>query len=795
MGNKLGQYEIIRELGRGGMGVVYLARDPDLDRKVAIKVLSQPISDDDVMVQRFLREARSAASLNHPNIVQVYFVGKHEDKHFFVMEFIKGRDLSDLIKEQGRMDPESAAQIILQAASGLAMAHDAGIFHRDIKPSNLIIDDKGLVKIADFGIAFKQEVGQKLTATGQFLGTPGYLCPEICLGETTDQRSDIFSLGIVFFEMLSGFSPFEADSPMAMMHKVVTAEVPDISQVNEAVDEKLVRILKKMVAKDRDHRFQNCHDLQTELESYLGIRRSQIGTRPYVASDHAKKTVAVTPPPPPTPEPVMAPPQPPVRPQVAPPPAAPRSRKSSSGILVWAILLFGFIAAALGIGGYLFWDWKTQQPGNRDVPLSAMAEDSPESVPESEMDTPYRDETISKSQVEESSEAVADQSNPQETGQQHLMEGNASKGRSPIEVETSQFEPEEAMEVTSEPMRAEARGSEDEVFSRKASPQPSLVATKMAKNDRQNLPILRGVRDPFGTSPVELPSQPTVYLNLEGDPIFAESMHDALAEVLRKDGYKVLNPFWEESNSGQHMGALQLFEDRSMTNQADLVVRFQAVPLGRMGVEYGRRSGGYRINDITRVMAQLVIPGQGRFGLVPWMSTVQYNVDTAEGEAGSIAKKIGQDWMSNALASIKQPGAPVLLAANGDAWVSDAVLFYLQAALIERGIPCLNLTELGIDPNSNTLEQLKRQSGAKGLITVGNSFLGDEQIQAYGQSSTLYSYRLRFQFQDLIEKETLQAKRTSFKFASLSLDGEAKLIVSEVLQDWNETLHAWHPSR
>jgi serine/threonine protein kinase len=269
MKTHLGHYEIVAELGRGGMGVVYKGFEPALGRFVAIKELSPSLAHDPALVERFLREARSMAALNDPHIIQIYFIGQENEQPFFVMEFVEGESLSALLKREGRLSPETALKILHQTAQGLASAHERGVIHRDIKPGNLMLGPRGVVKIADFGIALATtDLSKKLTSTGEFVGTPGYLSPEVCLGKPVDQRSDIFSLGIVLFEMLSGKTPFSDESPLGLMLEVVKAEIPDVRQLNDKVDAQAAAILAKMLAKDPTERFQNCHDLAAAVHAH-----------------------------------------------------------------------------------------------------------------------------------------------------------------------------------------------------------------------------------------------------------------------------------------------------------------------------------------------------------------------------------------------------------------------------------------------------------------------------------------------------------------------------------------------
>jgi serine/threonine-protein kinase len=266
MKQQLGHYDIVAELGRGGMGVVYKGYEASLNRYVAIKVLADSLAHDPAVKERFLREARSMAALNDPHIIQIYFIGDDDGQTFFVMEFVDGESLGSVLKREGMLHPDQAARIVYQTAQGLATAHDRGVIHRDIKPGNILITSRGNVKIADFGIALStQDFSKKLTSTGEFVGTPGYLSPEVCLGKPVDQRSDIFSLGIVLFEMLAGRMPFTDESPLGLMLEVVKAEIPDVCTLNSEVDPELSRILARMIAKDPADRYQSCQELIADL--------------------------------------------------------------------------------------------------------------------------------------------------------------------------------------------------------------------------------------------------------------------------------------------------------------------------------------------------------------------------------------------------------------------------------------------------------------------------------------------------------------------------------------------------
>lgn len=270
MGEKevIGKYEIVTELGRGGMGVVYKAWEESLRRHVAIKMLGDRLTQDEAVVTRFMREARSVADLNHPNVIQVFAVDTHEGKPYFAMEYIEGQSLSSLIEQEGKLKPGRALAILKEIASGLSAAHNKGVVHRDIKPDNIMLTGHGGVKVLDFGIAQLEDQNSKLTGTGMAIGTPNYVSPEVCLAQHVDNRSDLFSLGVVFYEMLTGDKPFEADSPLQMMTNVVHSEVPDITKLNSDVEPRLRSILDHLLAKNPDNRYQSASELLEDIESY-----------------------------------------------------------------------------------------------------------------------------------------------------------------------------------------------------------------------------------------------------------------------------------------------------------------------------------------------------------------------------------------------------------------------------------------------------------------------------------------------------------------------------------------------
>ena len=266
--NQLGRYEVIRELGQGAMGIVYQAKDPLIDRVVAIKTINLGLALDekDEYEGRFYQEAKAAGRLNHPNIVTIYDVGKSGDIAYIAMEFLQGRELRDIMNDGGLLPVDHVLDITAQVASGLSYAHEYDIIHRDVKPSNIMVIRDGQVKITDFGIA-RMASSAVRTQTGMVLGSPKYMSPEQVMGREIDQRSDIFSLGVMLYEMLTGLAPFNGDNVNAIMYQTLNAVPAPPNSVNAAVPEMLNFIVAKALAKGVDDRYQNAKDFAADLRA------------------------------------------------------------------------------------------------------------------------------------------------------------------------------------------------------------------------------------------------------------------------------------------------------------------------------------------------------------------------------------------------------------------------------------------------------------------------------------------------------------------------------------------------
>jgi len=255
----IGEYEILAELGRGGMATVYLGHDIALDRKVAIKVMSPALLTGEGMVERFKREARTAASLSHPNIIPIYAVKEGDQIVYFVMKFVEGRPLDSIIKETGQLPIPMAQQILQQVGAGLGYAHKRGIIHRDVKPANVMVDTEGWAVVTDFGIAKVTET-KGLTMTGATVGTPSYMSPEQCAAKELTGASDQYSLGVVAYEMLAGKLPFVADSIMAIMYSHFNEPPPPLRTVRPDLPSEIEQAVMKMLAKEPENRFPTVED-------------------------------------------------------------------------------------------------------------------------------------------------------------------------------------------------------------------------------------------------------------------------------------------------------------------------------------------------------------------------------------------------------------------------------------------------------------------------------------------------------------------------------------------------------
>src|SRR5687767_121303 len=297
-GKSFGHYEIIKQIGEGGMGEVYLAKDKKLDRKVAIKILNEEFSQNESNLQRFVSEAKAASALNHPNILTIYEFGEAEDARFIVSEYIEGKTLREIIRESKLTLPQ-ILDISIQITGALSAAHKAHLVHRDIKPENIMIRHDGYVKVLDFGLAKLVEqknkpilsleeptVRRDLTAKGVIVGTVNYMSPEQAKGERVDVRTDIFSLGVLIYEMLASKPPFAGGNAIETLGSILNKDPVPLSRQTPEVPHELERIINKALRKDREQRYQTAKDLLIDLQDVRRDLEFQNKLERAVAPDH-----------------------------------------------------------------------------------------------------------------------------------------------------------------------------------------------------------------------------------------------------------------------------------------------------------------------------------------------------------------------------------------------------------------------------------------------------------------------------------------------------------------------------
>lgn len=295
IGKDLGDYHIVRLLAKGGMGIVYEAEQILLKRKVALKILPKDLINEYISLERFQHEAQSVANLHHPNIVQVYQFAGWQNCYFFAMEFIEGKTLEEILRlKKVSANKEAiplnwALDIIIQVLKALDYAHGKGVIHRDIKPANIMIDISGRVFLTDFGLAKNQETEKNIEVEGLTLGTPEYMSPEQANGEKLDLRTDIYSMGLILYETLTGDTPYQGDSPVSIIaNKIVKENVRRPTELNPDIPPEIERIILKAVAKQRSERFQSAQEMLGALEKFCSEQKISEIVRSTAAKEKAK---------------------------------------------------------------------------------------------------------------------------------------------------------------------------------------------------------------------------------------------------------------------------------------------------------------------------------------------------------------------------------------------------------------------------------------------------------------------------------------------------------------------------
>jgi serine/threonine-protein kinase len=355
-----GKYEIIRLVGKGGMGAVFLAHDLTLEREVAIKVLPPDFSTDPQVIKRFQQEAKTAARLDHTNIIPIYRVESEEGLNYFVMKYISGTSLEDVLESKQPLTYDYVQRILWEAACALGHAHSRGVVHRDVKPANIMFDHDGRVMLTDFGISKALQSASGLTGTGMIIGTPHYMAPEQAKGQPVDGRADQYSLGVVAYRLLAGSLPFSGDSVHTILYKHIFEEAPRVSALRRDIPRFLTDPIQRALSKDPAERFPTMEDFATAIWPEQPVtatgkatprpvlRRPAPGPRTSgsVTADDPTEHVASAAAAPTTPLPSV---------RARPAPAARPAAKRSSRAGLWALLAL----VALGAGGYVWWSGRT----------------------------------------------------------------------------------------------------------------------------------------------------------------------------------------------------------------------------------------------------------------------------------------------------------------------------------------------------------------------------------------------------------------------------------------------------
>lgn len=602
----LGRYHIISELGRGGMGVVYKAVDPKLERFIAIKCLSDELSSDEITVTRFLREARNVAALNHPHIAQIFLADEDDGKPYFVMEFIDGESLADRLARDGRLLPEQALRIVTECALALKAAHEENIVHRDIKPGNIMIDRRGRSVLTDFGIASVIHPDAEKTSSKYIMGTPGYLPPEVITGKPADHRGDIFALGAVYYEMLAGKRLVPGSGLEDTARTLLSSDFPELGDLDEQLDEKSFGVLGRMLAPDPDKRYSDYDALLEDLAT--GAAAAAPGV-----NEPTRASVATSVPPsssPARPESIV--PTRTIDPTRVQPPttqsSAPPSGSSKAGIVVFALLLLVGLAAS-GFAVVRFAPQHVERVAGM-IGLGDPAEPAEVNAAASRIETDSTSEPVVDSPSERPDQRSAD------AGLSLALGPDSASSEAPTEQSAPTTENSVALD-SSPAENTVAAGGSNEIFdgsastaagtdssTSSASSPPVQEPIQVASIDR---PVVVEVEPPVATANIEpaMPEPQGVLVIGQGDPAFVDPMVREIERALRTDGFELTErgfvPGLGSFTSGGELDLAGLARI-AIDAGARYAVVARAMPAGeRELVFYGRSDTAYMVQTDTVV--------------------------------------------------------------------------------------------------------------------------------------------------------------------------------------------------
>jgi serine/threonine-protein kinase len=592
MGEVLGRYHIISELGRGGMGVVYKALDPKLERFIAIKCLSDELSADEIVVARFLREARNVAALNHPNIAQIFVADEHDGKPFFVMEYVDGESLADFIDREGQCSPEMARRVTEQAAHALAAAAAEGIVHRDVKPGNIMIDRRGRAVLTDFGIACVA-AEQGGAGSQQIMGTPGYLAPEALSGGPVDSRSDQFALGAVWYEMLTGDRLMPSRDLKETFKQFAQGEFPELSRLEGHVDDRVVEIIRKMLSVQPEDRYADWRELLADMKPLKTGRTGPVErdeAQPSTAEREvtaalstartdrqtaATQTAAAASAPEATA--VMGTEPPPKQPPAAEPP-----RRKGNGLWIGLaiVILMAMTAGAFGLARMDPDGWgrlTAWLPG-----FEAPTEAAPASSPDAEAET--GEEAVATSSTESATAALSTETGS-ESNVAEMVEAPAPSGVDSAEVASAR--PDDQAPTDMNESSAAAELSVAESAQTESVPEPAVgeerqMAMADAAAARATTPEIQ---------PAAPPPRGVVVIGV-GDPVIADPMVREIESALRGGSHPLIQRNfvrgYRDYIQGEELDLAGL-SDAALDAGARYVVVARALPAGERELQYYNR--------------------------------------------------------------------------------------------------------------------------------------------------------------------------------------------------------------